>query len=155
MTISTKTNSTALSYLSIIITNKTVEMIEIKIFKFVEVATQSRRHSGFFKVLRGHRGHLIALRRVWMASGVSSSARSHSFRLYRSFGAMVITTWDTKSQMGHCTRTRDVPTQHVHITCSLYRISPQHRNGTAHVTVASQYIVVCWALHTSGDLPYS
>ena len=39
MTISTKTNSTAVSYLSII-TNKTVEMIAMKIFKFVEVATQ-------------------------------------------------------------------------------------------------------------------
>ena len=42
MAISTKTNSTALSYLSII-TNKTVEMIAMKIFKF-EVATQSHRH---------------------------------------------------------------------------------------------------------------
>ena len=60
MTISTKTNSTALSYLSII-NNKTVEMIAMKIFKFVEVATQSHRHKetgGFFKVLRGDRGHL-------------------------------------------------------------------------------------------------
>ena len=35
MTIRTKTNSTALSYLSVI-TNKTVEMIAMKIFKFVE-----------------------------------------------------------------------------------------------------------------------
>ena len=43
MTISTETNSTALSYLSIF-TNKTVEMIAMKIFKFVEVATQSNRH---------------------------------------------------------------------------------------------------------------
>ena len=43
MPISTKTNSTALSYLSII-TNKTMEMIGMKIFKFVEVATQSHRH---------------------------------------------------------------------------------------------------------------
>ena len=60
MTISTKTNSTALSYLSII-TNKTVEMIAMKIFKFVEVAILSHRHKetgGFFKVLRGDRGHL-------------------------------------------------------------------------------------------------
>ena len=60
MTISTKTNSTALNYLSII-TNKTVEMITMKIFKFVEVATQSHRHEetgGFLKVLRGDRGHL-------------------------------------------------------------------------------------------------
>ena len=60
MTISTKTNSTALNYLSII-TNKTVEMIAMKIFKFVEVATLSHRHEetgGFFKVLRGDRGHL-------------------------------------------------------------------------------------------------
>ena len=59
MAISTKTNSTAVSYLSI--TNKTVEMIAIKIFKFVEVATQSHRHEEtgeFFKVLRGDRGHL-------------------------------------------------------------------------------------------------
>ena len=59
MAISSKTNSTALSYLSII-TNKTVEMIAMKIFKFVEVATQSHRHEetgGFFKVLRGD--HII------------------------------------------------------------------------------------------------
>ena len=50
MTISTETNSTALSYLSII-TNKTVEMIAMKIFKFVEVARKSHRHKetgGFF-----------------------------------------------------------------------------------------------------------
>ena len=60
MTISIKTNSTALSYLSII-TNKTVEMIAMKIFMFVEVATLSHRHKetdGFFKVLRGERSHL-------------------------------------------------------------------------------------------------
>ena len=60
MAISTKTNSTALSYLSII-TNKTVEMIALKIFKFVEAATQSHRHEetgAFFKVLWGDRGHL-------------------------------------------------------------------------------------------------
>ena len=60
MVISTKTNSTALSYLSII-TNKTVEMIGMKIFRFVEVATLSHRQEetdGFFKVLRGDRGHL-------------------------------------------------------------------------------------------------
>ena len=60
MTVSTKTNSTALSYLSII-TNKIVEMIGMKIFKFVEVATLSHRYKetdGFFKVLRGNRGHL-------------------------------------------------------------------------------------------------
>ena len=43
MAISTKTNSTALRYLSII-TNKTVKMIAMKIFRFVEVATQSHRH---------------------------------------------------------------------------------------------------------------
>ena len=50
MAISTKTNSTALKYL-LIITNKTVEVIVMKIFKFVEVATQSHRHEepgGFF-----------------------------------------------------------------------------------------------------------
>ena len=50
MAISTKINSTALSYLSII-TNKIVEMISMKIFRFVEVATQSHRHEetgGFF-----------------------------------------------------------------------------------------------------------
>ena len=60
MTISTETNSTALSYLSII-TNKTVEMIAMKIFKFVEVATLSHPHEetgGFFKDLRGDSGHL-------------------------------------------------------------------------------------------------
>ena len=60
MTISTKPNSAALSYLSII-TNKTVEIIAMKIFKFVEAATQSHRHEdtgGFFKDLRGDRGYL-------------------------------------------------------------------------------------------------
>ena len=60
MAISTKTNSTALSYLSVI-TNKTVEMIEMKIFKFVEVATVSYPHEetgGFFKDFLGERGHL-------------------------------------------------------------------------------------------------
>ena len=60
MTISTKTNSTAVSYLSVI-TNKTVEMIASEVFKFVEVATLSHRHEetgGFLKVLRGERGHL-------------------------------------------------------------------------------------------------
>ena len=60
MTISAKTNSTALSYLSVI-TNKTVEMIAMKNFKFVEVATQSHRHEetgGFLKVSRRERGHL-------------------------------------------------------------------------------------------------
>ena len=60
MAISTKANSTVLSYLSII-TNKTVEMIAMKIFRFVEVTTQSHCHeetAGFFKVLRGNRGHL-------------------------------------------------------------------------------------------------
>ena len=58
MAISTKTNSTALSYLSII-TNKTVEMIAMKIYRFVEVATHSHRHKetgGVLKVLRGDRG---------------------------------------------------------------------------------------------------
>ena len=60
MTITTKTNSAALSYL-LVITNKTVEMIAMKIFKYVEVATLSHRHEetdGFLKVLRGDRGHL-------------------------------------------------------------------------------------------------
>ena len=60
MTISTKPNSTALSYLSII-TNKTVEMTAMKIFRFVEVATLLHRHEktgGFFKVLQGVSGHL-------------------------------------------------------------------------------------------------
>ena len=60
MAINNKTNSTALSYLSII-SNKTVEMIAMKIFKFVEVATQPHRHEetgGFVKVSRGDRGHL-------------------------------------------------------------------------------------------------
>ena len=60
MTISTKTNSTTLSYLSII-TNKTVEMIAIKIFTFVEVATLSHRYEetdGFLKILQGDHGQL-------------------------------------------------------------------------------------------------
>ena len=60
MTISIKTNSNALSYLSII-TNKTVEIIAMKIFGFVEVATLSHRHeetNGFLKVLRGDHDHL-------------------------------------------------------------------------------------------------
>ena len=60
MTISTKTNSTTLSYL-LIITNKTVEIIAMKIFRFLEVATLSHRHEdtgGFFMVLLGDRGHL-------------------------------------------------------------------------------------------------
>ena len=60
MAIITKTNSTALSYLSII-TSKTVEIIVMKMFKFVQVGTQSHRHEetgGFLKVLRGDRGHL-------------------------------------------------------------------------------------------------
>ena len=55
MAISTKTNSTDLCYLSII-SNKTVEMIAMTIFKFVEVATQPHRHEetgGLLKVLRG------------------------------------------------------------------------------------------------------
>ena len=59
MAISTKINSTGLSYLSVI-TNKTVEMIAMKIFRFVEVATLSHRREetgGFFKVLRGDRRH--------------------------------------------------------------------------------------------------
>ena len=43
MTISIKTNSTALSYLSIV-TNITLGKIEMKIFRFVEVATLSHRH---------------------------------------------------------------------------------------------------------------
>ena len=60
MTIGTKTNSTAASYISII-TNKTVEMIGMKIFRSVEVATlshQQQETDGFFKVLRGDRDHL-------------------------------------------------------------------------------------------------
>ena len=44
MTISTKTNNTALRYLSII-TNKTVEMIGMKIFRFVEVARVPADHA--------------------------------------------------------------------------------------------------------------
>ena len=66
MTISTKTNSTALSYLSII-TNKTVEMIAMKMFRFVEVAALPHRQEetdDFFKVLREDRGHLREYRRV-------------------------------------------------------------------------------------------
>ena len=96
MTISTKTNSTALSYLSII-TNKTVEMIAMKIFRFVEVATLSHWHwetGGFFKVLQGDRGHLREQRWVWVASGMSSSTRSNIFLPYRSFGARVVEIFD-------------------------------------------------------------
>ena len=61
MTISTEINSAALSYLSVI-TNKTVEMISMKIFKFVEVATLLHPHEetgGFLKALQGERGHLL------------------------------------------------------------------------------------------------
>ena len=64
--ISTKTNSSAISYLSII-TNKTEEMIAMKIFRLVKIATQSHRHEetgGFLKVLRGDRGHFREYRRV-------------------------------------------------------------------------------------------
>ena len=53
--ISTKTNSTALSYLSVI-TNKNVEMIAMKIIKFVEVERLSHRHEetgGFFWFYEG------------------------------------------------------------------------------------------------------
>ena len=60
MTISTKTNSTALSYL-LIITNTTVEIIGMKIFRFVEVQhshTDTKELMDFLKVLREDRGHL-------------------------------------------------------------------------------------------------
>ena len=60
MIINTKTNIIAPSYWSII-DNKTVEMIAMKIFKFVELATLSYRHEetdGFLKDLRGDRGYL-------------------------------------------------------------------------------------------------
>ena len=76
----------------------------MKIFKFVEVATQSHRHEetgGFFNVLRGDRGHL----REEKASGVSRSPRSHSFRPYRSFGAIAYTL--RKLVMPEMTRERD------------------------------------------------
>ena len=59
----------------------------MKIFKFVEVATQSHRHEetgGFLRLLRGDRDYLRGVNGKW-----SSSARSHSFRPYRSFGAIV------------------------------------------------------------------
>ena len=55
MAISTKTNSTALSYLSNI-TNKTVEMIAMKIFRFVEVAnshTATRKLVDFLRFYEG------------------------------------------------------------------------------------------------------
>ena len=48
------------SKLNAMFTNKTLEMIAMKIFKFVEVATQSHHHEetrGYLKVLRGERGH--------------------------------------------------------------------------------------------------
>ena len=60
MTITIKTNSTTVNYVSIT-TDKTVEMITMKFSRFVEVVTQSHRHEeavGFFKVLRWDRGHL-------------------------------------------------------------------------------------------------
>ena len=49
MTISTKTNNTALSHL-LIITNKTVKIIAMKIVSFVEVATlwHRREETGWF-----------------------------------------------------------------------------------------------------------
>ena len=92
MTFSTETKNTALSYL-LIISNKIVEMIAMKIFRLVEVATQPQRHeeSGWFlKVLRGDRGQVRELRTVWVASGLSRSVRSHIFRSYRSFGDIVL-----------------------------------------------------------------
>ena len=55
---STKTNCTALSYLSII-TNKTVEIIAMKIFKFVEVATKSHRHEETGEFLRFYEGTAV------------------------------------------------------------------------------------------------
>ena len=58
MAISTKINSTALNYLSII-TNKTVEMIAMKIFKFVEVATQSHRHEETGGLLKFYEGTAV------------------------------------------------------------------------------------------------
>ena len=57
MTISTKTNSTTLSYLSIS-TNKTVEMIAMKIFRFVEVATL-HRHEGTDGIWRFYKGTAV------------------------------------------------------------------------------------------------
>ena len=63
-------------------------MIGMKISRFVDVATLSHQQEetdGCLKVLRGDRGHL----REEKASGVSRSPRSHSFRPYRSFGAIV------------------------------------------------------------------
>ena len=52
MTISTKTNSTALNYLSIF-TNKTVEIMPMKIFRFVDVATLSHRLMDFLRYYEG------------------------------------------------------------------------------------------------------
>ena len=68
MTISTKTNSIALSYLSIS-TNKTVEIIAMEIFRFVEVATLTCRQEetdGFFKGFT--RGPMSF---TWIEKGVS------------------------------------------------------------------------------------
>ena len=65
MTISTKTYSTALSYLSII-TNKTVEMIGMKIFRFVQVATLSHRHEETDRFWRFYEGTAdIYVNREW------------------------------------------------------------------------------------------
>ena len=58
MAISTKANSAALSYLSII-ANKTVEMIAMKIFKFVEVATLSHRYEETGGFLRFYEGSTV------------------------------------------------------------------------------------------------
>ena len=77
MGISTKFNSTALSYLSII-TNKTVDTIAMKIFRFVEVATQLHRHvetDEFFKVVVGQRQYVdpcihIPRRPPWPVMGI-------------------------------------------------------------------------------------
>ena len=55
MTISTRTNSTALSYI-LIITKKALEIIEMKIFRFLELATLSHQQEetdGFLRFYKG------------------------------------------------------------------------------------------------------
>ena len=52
MAINTKTNSTALSYLSII-TNKTVEMITMKMLKFVDNHTATKELVDFLRFYEG------------------------------------------------------------------------------------------------------
>ena len=68
MTISTGTNRTALSYLSMI-TNKTLEMIAMKIFRFAEVAILSHRHEESHGFSEGFTRGLRSF--TWIEKGVN------------------------------------------------------------------------------------